>query len=36
HQAYHVGQVVMLAKYHAGEEWHSLTIPRRGERSGGA
>jgi Protein of unknown function (DUF1572) len=28
HYAYHVGQIVFLAKHFAGPEWKSLTIPR--------
>lgn len=28
HYAYHVGQIVYLAKHHAGENWQSLSIPR--------
>lgn len=28
HTAYHVGQVVLLAKHHAGPGWRSLSIPR--------
>ena len=28
HYAYHVGQIVVLAKHFRGEEWRSLTIPR--------
>lgn len=28
HYAYHVGQIVMLAKHLAGERWQSLSIPR--------
>lgn len=28
HQAYHVGQIVLLAKHLAGAEWRTLTIPR--------
>ncbi len=29
HQAYHVGQIVLLAKHFAGENWRSLSIPKR-------
>jgi len=29
HSAYHVGQIVFLAKYHAGRKWQSLSVPRR-------
>ncbi len=28
HTAYHAGQIVLLAKHHAGADWHSLSIPR--------
>ena len=28
HYAYHVGQVVALARHHAGARWRSLSIPR--------
>ena len=28
HYAYHVGQIVLLAKHFAGSQWKSLTIPR--------
>lgn len=28
HYAYHVGQIVLLAKHHAGESWATLSIPR--------
>lgn len=28
HYAAHVGQIVLLAKYHAGPRWESLSIPR--------
>ena len=28
HTAYHVGQIVLLAKHAAGEDWASLSIPR--------
>lgn len=28
HTAYHVGQIVLLAKYHAGPDWRMLSIPR--------
>ena len=30
HYAYHVGQIVFLAKHLKGVEWKSLSIPRRG------
>lgn len=29
HAAYHVGQIVLLAKHLRGEAWQSLSIPRR-------
>jgi hypothetical protein len=29
HYPYHVGQIVFLAKHFQGEDWKSLTIPRR-------
>lgn len=29
HLASHVGQIVLLAKHHAGSEWKTLSIPRR-------
>jgi hypothetical protein len=29
HYAYHVGQIVFLAKHYAGPDWNALTIPRR-------
>lgn len=28
HYAYHVGQIVLLARHRRGREWRSLTIPR--------
>lgn len=28
HYAYHVGQIVFLAKHFAGERWQSLSVPR--------
>lgn len=28
HYAHHVGQIVMLAKFFAQDQWHSLSIPR--------
>ena len=28
HYAYHVGQIVLLAKHFAGDDWQSLTVPR--------
>ena len=32
HYAYHVGQIVLLARSFRGEEWTSLSIPRGGSR----
>jgi hypothetical protein len=29
HYAQHVGQIVLLAKHHAGDGWRTLSIPRR-------
>jgi hypothetical protein len=29
HYAYHVGQIVLLARHLAGERWRALTIPKR-------
>lgn len=29
HVAGHVGQIVLLARHHAGREWRTLSIPRR-------
>ncbi|MBT5872179.1 MAG: DUF1572 family protein [Candidatus Latescibacteria bacterium] len=28
HYAYHVGQIVFIAKHHSGSDWHTLSIPR--------
>lgn len=28
HYAYHVGQIVLLAKHYAGESWQTLSMPR--------
>jgi hypothetical protein len=28
HACYHIGQIVQLARFHAGEQWKTLTIPR--------
>lgn len=28
HYPYHIGQIVMLAKYFAGDKWQALTVPR--------
>ncbi len=33
HYAYHVGQVIVLARAFSGAEWVSLSIPRCGSRS---
>ena len=30
HTCYHVGQIVQVARIHAGEKWETLTIPRGG------
>jgi hypothetical protein len=30
HTCYHIGQIVQVARIHAGEEWNTLTIPRGG------
>lgn len=30
HTCYHVGQIVQVARVHAGEKWNTLTIPRGG------
>ena len=30
HTCYHVGQIVQLARVHAGNQWETLTIPRGG------
>jgi hypothetical protein len=30
HTCYHIGQIVQVARVHAGENWHTLTIPRGG------
>src|SRR5437588_12776118 len=32
HAAYHVGQIVLLAKHFAGANWRSLSIPKRAPR----
>lgn len=32
HTCYHVGQIVQLARIHAGENWNTLTIPRGGSQ----
>jgi hypothetical protein len=28
HYAYHIGQIVLLARHYAGDKWQSLSIPR--------
>ena len=28
HTCYHIGQIVQVARVHAGEKWNTLTIPR--------
>ena len=28
HYAYHIGQIVLLAKHFAGDRWTSLSIPK--------
>ena len=30
HTCYHVGQIVQIARIHAGDQWNTLTIPRAG------
>jgi len=30
HTCYHIGQIVQIARIHAGEKWNTLTIPRGG------
>jgi len=30
HTCYHIGQIVQVARIHAGEKWNALTIPRGG------
>jgi hypothetical protein len=32
HTCYHVGQIVQVARVHAGESWNTLTIPRGGSQ----
>lgn len=32
HTCYHIGQIVQLARVHAGENWNTLTIPKGGSR----
>jgi uncharacterized damage-inducible protein DinB len=33
HQSYHAGQIVLLAKHHAGPRWRTLTVPRGGSEA---
>jgi uncharacterized damage-inducible protein DinB len=32
HTCYHIGQIVQVARIHAGESWNTLTIPRGGSQ----
>lgn len=32
HTCYHIGQIVQLARLHAGDKWNVLTIPKGGSR----
>ncbi len=32
HTCYHIGQIVQLARHHAGDNWNTLTIPKGGSR----
>lgn len=32
HTCYHIGQIVLLARIHAGPNWKTLTIPRGGSQ----
>jgi hypothetical protein len=32
HTCYHIGQIVQLARHHAGDTWNALTIPRGGSQ----
>jgi hypothetical protein len=32
HTCYHIGQIVQVARIHAGEKWNTLTIPRGGSK----
>jgi hypothetical protein len=32
HTCYHVGQIVQVARIHAGDQWNTLTIPRGGSQ----
>ncbi|MDA7980823.1 MAG: DUF1572 domain-containing protein [Pirellulales bacterium] len=33
HTAYHVGQIVHIARHYAGDDWETLTIPRGGSEA---
>lgn len=33
HSSYHVGQILMLARHQAGDDWRTITIPRGQSRS---
>ncbi len=32
HTCYHIGQIVQLARHHAGDQWSTLTIPKGGSQ----
>jgi hypothetical protein len=32
HTCYHIGQIVQVARIHAGDDWNTLTIPRGGSQ----
>jgi hypothetical protein len=32
HTCYHIGQIVQVARIHAGQNWTTLTIPRGGSQ----
>jgi uncharacterized damage-inducible protein DinB len=32
HTCYHIGQIVQLARHHAGDNWNTLTIPKGGSQ----
>jgi len=32
HASYHIGQIILIARIHAGADWRVLTIPRGGSR----
>jgi Protein of unknown function (DUF1572) len=32
HTCYHIGQIVLIARVHAGEKWNTLTIPKGGSK----